>query len=158
VTDHQEVVEPAEGAKPFELPQAPVAVSGRLAVAGEQDRYRLPVTPGAKLRFDVLARRAHSLLDGVLSIQNEQGAELAGNDDRPATSDPGLDFTVPDGVTVVVAVIRDLEGRGGADCFYRLSATPIAADFSLSLAEGTYQIPKDGAALATVRAQRAGYN
>jgi hypothetical protein len=157
VSHHAELVEPPAGAPLPELVAPPVGVSGRIATAGEQDRFRIPVSSGAKLRFDVLARRANSALDGVLSIQNEQGAELAGNDDRPRTSDPGLDFTVPDGVAAIVVVLRDLEGRGGADYFYRLSVTPIAPDFKLTLNEAAYQVPKDGAALAIVRVQRAGY-
>ena len=110
VTNHAELVEAVPSETPQEFSAAPVAVSGRLAAAGEQDRYRLVVSPGAKLRFDVLAHRAGSPLDGVLSIQNEQGAELVGNDDRPDTSDPGVDFTVPDNTTTVMVVLRDLQG------------------------------------------------
>ena len=89
VTDRAEVVEGTPGDKLQEIAAAPVAINGRIAAKGEQDRYRLAVTPGQTLRFDVLARRIGSALDGVLSIQNEQGAELVGNDDRPGTSDHG---------------------------------------------------------------------
>ena len=134
VSDHAEIVEAPASDKPQEIPAAPVAINGRLDGPAQQDRYRLAVTPGAQLRFDVLARRAGSPLDGVLSIQNEQGAELAGNDDRPGTSDPGLDFKVPDGVNAVVVALRDLSGRGGADYIYRISVATVGApDFSLSL-------------------------
>ncbi len=95
----------------------------------------------------------------MLSIQNEQGAELAANDDRPNTSDPGLDFKVPEGTNAVVLDIRDLQGRGGGDFVYRISVAPIGQpDFSLSLSASRYQVPKDGAALARVRVERAGYN
>ncbi len=158
VSDHAEIVESAPGEKLQELPAAPVAVSGRLSEPGQQDRYRLAVTPGEQLRFDVLARRAGSLLDGVLSIQNEQGAELTADDDRPATSDPGLDFKVPDGVNAVVVALRDLRGQGGSDFIYRISVAPMGRpDFTLSIPADRVQVPKDGAALVRVDVQRAGY-
>jgi hypothetical protein len=159
VTDHAEIVEAPATDKPQEIPAAPVAINGRIAKRGERDRYRLAVTPGTSLRFDVLARRAGAALDGVLSIQNEQGAELASNDDRPDTSDPGLDFKVPDGTTAIFVAISDLQSRGGADFVYRISVAPVGQpNFSLSLSAPRYQVPKDGAALARVRVERAGYN
>jgi hypothetical protein len=138
---------------------APLGINGRIAQPGEQDRYRLAVTPGQTLRFDVLARRAGSPLDGVLSIRNEQGAELAANDDRPSTKDPGLDFKVPDGVQAVVVALSDLSGRGASDYTYRIAVEPVGGpDYTLVLDEDRYQVPKDGAALVRVRAERAGYN
>jgi hypothetical protein len=159
VSDHAEILEASGGDKLQEIPAPPVAINGRIANAGAQDRYRLAVTPGQQLRFDVLARRAGSPLDGVLSIQNEQGAELAGNDDRPGTSDPGLDFKVPDKTTAVVVAIRDLQGRGGPDFIYRISITPSGGpDFALSLDDERYLVPKDGAAVVLVRAKRSGYD
>ncbi len=158
VSDHAEVVEAPPSDKLQDLPAAPVAVNGRLAEPGQQDRYRLAVTPGQQLRFDVLARRAGSPLDGVLSIQNEEGAELAADDDRPATSDPGLDFKVPDGVNAVIVALRDLRGQGGDDFIYRISATPMGSpDFTLSIPADRVQVPKDGAALVRVEVKRAGY-
>ncbi len=159
VSDRLEIWESAAGDKLQEISAAPVAINGRLATAGQQDRYRLSVTPGEQLRFDVLARRAGSPMDGVLSIQNEQGGELAGNDDRPDTSDPGLDFKVPDNVNAVVVAVRDLQGRGGPDFIYRIAVDPIGRpDFALSLTEERYLVPKDGATLARVRVDRMGYN
>jgi hypothetical protein len=159
VSDHAELVEAPPGEKPQELPSVPVAVSGRIDAAGQQDRYRLAVTKGQPLRFDVLAQRAGSSLDAVLSVQNEQGAELAANDDRSGSSDPELTYTVPDGVAAVVAVVRDLRRQGGADYIYRLAIeTPGGADFGASVASDRVLVPRDGAAIARVRARRAGYD
>ncbi len=159
VSNHAELLEAPAGDKPQELSAAPVAVSGCIGVVGEQDRYRLSVTPGQSLRFDVWARRAGSPLDGVLSIQNEQGAELAGNDDRPMTCDPGVDFTVPKDVTAVIVTLRDLQGQGSADHVYRISAEPLGQpDFALSLEADRLLIPRDGSALARVVAKRTRYD
>ena len=58
VTDRVEVVEAPPSDKPQEVPAAPVGINGRLDAPGQQDRYRLAVTPGSQLKFDVLARRA----------------------------------------------------------------------------------------------------
>lgn len=138
---------------------APVAVSGRLSSPGEADRYELNVTPGAALRFDVLAARIGSPLDGVLSIRNKAGAELANNDDRPQTSDPGLDFTVPAGVDSLVVALNDLEGRGGDGFVYRLAITPIGQpDFSLALFADREPLPRQGVTVMRVRTARAGYD
>jgi len=159
VTNHAEIVEPLAGEKAPDLAAAPVAINGRISAPGEQDRYQLAVVPGQKLAFDVLARRAGSPLDGVLSIQNLQGGELAGNDDRPGTSDPGLEFTVPDGVTAVAVALRDLESRGGADYVYRIAVTPAGAPgYSLTLDDDRYLVPIDGAGLVRVRIERSGYD
>ncbi len=159
VSSHAELVEEDAGGEPQQLAAAPVAINGRLAKAGEQDRYRLTVSPGAKLRFDVLANRAGSPVDGVLSIQNASGAELAASDDRRETRDPGLDYTVPKDTDTLIVALRDLQGRGGPDFVYRIGITPLGQpDFSLSLESDRLLIPKDGAALARVRVQRSGYN
>ncbi|MEX0676351.1 MAG: hypothetical protein WD063_04710 [Pirellulales bacterium] len=159
VTDHAEIVEAAPSDKLQEVPAAPVAINGRIAENSQQDRYRLTVTPGENLRFDVLARRAGSPLDGVLSIQNEQGAELAGNDDRPGTSDPGLDFKVPADVKAVIVGLVDLHGHGGADFIYRIAIGPAGGpDFTLSLPTDRVAVPKDGTALMRVQVNRAGYS
>lgn len=158
-SDHDELVEAPKSGDALQRLAAPMAVSGRLSAAGEVDRYEVAVTPGAALRFDVLAARIGSPLDGVLSIRNKAGAELAASDDRPQTTDPGLDFTVPAGVDSLVLVIKDLEGRGGENFIYRLSITPVGqADFSLTLFADRETLPRQGVAVMRVRAARAGYN
>ncbi len=158
-SEHDELLETPAPAGQLQQTVVPAAISGRLSAANETDRYQFNVTPGQVLRFDVLASRFGSPLDGVLSINNPAGGELARSDDRPDTSDPGLDFTVPAGVTALVATIRDLEGRGGADYLYRLSVTPAGqSDYSLSLFVDREQLPRNGVSLLRVRANRAGYN
>jgi len=157
VSEYAEHVEAPPSDKPQELPAAPIAVSGRIAEKGQQDRYRLAVTAGQKLSIDVLARRRGSPLDGVLSIQNEQGAELASSDDRPDTTDPGLEFTVPDGTTAIVLALRDLRSAGGPNYVYRIEIEPVAPRYSISLPEDRIHIPKDGAAIVRVDVRRSGY-
>ena len=44
-------------AKPQELPAGPVGVSGRLLSPFAEDRYRVAVTPGTKIKLEVFAER-----------------------------------------------------------------------------------------------------
>ncbi|HUY35317.1 MAG TPA: hypothetical protein VMV69_21410 [Pirellulales bacterium] len=158
-SDYDELVETAMAPGELRKVTPPVGVSGRLALPREEDRYQLAVTPGQSLRFDVLAARLGSPLDGVVSVRNAAGAELAGNDDRPGTSDPGLDFAVPAGVDTLVVAISERTGRGGPEFVYRLGITALGRpDFSLTLFADRQTLPRGGAAVARVRANRAGYN
>jgi hypothetical protein len=137
----------------------PAVINGRIGKPHEEDRYRLLVKPGMHLRFDVLANRAGSPLDGDLFIRNEAGAQLAASDDRPDTVDPGLDFIVPDGVNALVVALKDVAGRGGDTYIYRLAITPAdRPDFSLTMFEDSLVAPHGGAGILRVRAERAGYN
>lgn len=159
VTDLPEVTETAaEAGKLQDIPEAPVVINGRLDKKGEQDRFRLAVKPGQVLRFDVIAQRAGSRLDGVLVLQNEQGGQLAENDDRPPTADPGLDFTVPAGMNHLVVAMRDRVLAGGPEFVYRIVITPTnRPDFSLTLMSPAVYVPQNGTALVRVRANRMGY-
>ena len=158
-TDHDEIVETAAPAGQLQQTAPPIGISGRLAAARETDRYQLAVTPGQALRIDVLAARVGSPLDGVLTVNNASGGELARSDDRPGTADPGLDFTVPAGVSAIVLALQDLEGRGGPNFVYRISVEPLGQpDFSLALVSDREALPRRGASLLRIRANRAGYN
>ncbi len=126
-------VEQADAANPQAV-SVPAAIDGRLLKPHEEDRYLLSVTPGQTLRFDVLAARAGSPLDGVLMVRKESGEQLAAADDQPSTTDPVLDFKVPDGVDKIVVAVKDLLDRGGPEFAYRLAvAAADRPDFRLEL-------------------------
>jgi hypothetical protein len=153
-----EVVEADLPAGKLQDVPVPAAINGRIAKAGEEDRYRLLVKPGMALRFDVVANRAGSPLDGVLALRNEAGAQLMAADDRPDTVDPGFNYTVPAGVNALVVALKDLHGRGGADFVYRLAVTPAnVPDFQLAIQDDRLHVPQGGGAVLRVRASRAGY-
>jgi hypothetical protein len=159
VSDFPEVVEAEQPAGQLQEVTVPAIINGRLGKPREEDRYRLRVQPGMSLRFDVVAHRVGSPLDGVLVLRKEAGGQLAANDDRPNTVDPGFDFTVPDGVTSVVVALTDLLGRGGPNFVYRLAITPTGRpDFSLTLFEDRFHVASPGTAFIRVRANRAGYS
>jgi hypothetical protein len=157
VTDHPELVE--EGAnKPTSLAEIPVGVSGRIAAPKEEARYLLAVQPGTTLRLEMYAQRIGSPLDGVLLVQNEQGQTLARGDDQPGTTDPGLDFQVPEGTTQVQLVVQDLLGQGGVSSIYRLVVHDQAAPrFSLTVDQERINAAPASGALLRVTAERHGF-
>lgn len=153
-----EITEPSPEGDSLQQIEAPAAVTGRLSAEGEVDRYQVKVKPGQQYRFEVFANRLGTRVDGVLILQNEKGGELARSDDRPGTIDPGLDFTVPNDVETVIAVVNDLVGRGGPDSLYRLEIEPLPVrDFELTVSADRYHVPQQGVALLQVNAVRRGY-
>lgn len=143
---------------PQELGMPPVAVSGVLAQPGERDRYRLTVRPRQRLRLEVTARQFRSPLDGVLIVRRVDGQELARGDDRPGSSDPLVNLTVPAGVTAVGVEIGDLLARGGRDYVYRIVAREADdPDFALSLASDRMNVPSGGTQVVPVQVARSNY-
>ncbi|MEQ8786940.1 MAG: hypothetical protein RIC55_11600 [Pirellulaceae bacterium] len=142
---------------PQELPSAPVAVSGRISTKGQQDVYHLKVREGAKLRIDVLADRAGSPLDGVLSVKRAAGQQLAQSDDRPGTSDPGVEVTVPKGETRLAIALSDLRGDGGPEFVYRLLVEEgDAAKPTVTTSEAAVNVPAGGSQVLQVEVKRNG--
>ena len=137
---------------------APVAVSGRLADDGEEDRYELIVKPGTRLRFDVTASRLGSPLDGVLSLLSPAGV-LASSDDRPGTSDPGLDFAVPKNVSSVIVSLKVSQRPRRSRLHLSDRDQPDRApDFTLSVLANEVELPTAGVAIVRVHADRVAYD
>ena len=147
---------------------APITVNGRIETRGDVDRFQLPVSPGQKYRFSVHAYLLGSRLDGVLRIADASGKQIALVDDVTVAAlapgqqpfnnpDPSVDITVPDGVTLLVAELRDQRRRGGLNFTYRLTVEPIVPDFELRIAVPEVNVPRNGAAVLTVNVTRRGY-
>jgi hypothetical protein len=147
---------------------APITINGRIEAKADVDRFQLPVIPGQRYRFTVQAYLLGSRLDGVLRITDAAGKQLALVDDVAVAAlapgqqpfnnpDPSIDVTVPDGVTLLVAELRDQRQRGGLNFTYRLTVEPIVPDFELRIANPEINVPKDGNAVMTVNVTRRGY-
>jgi len=163
VSDQTELIEQPSAAGTQELAALPIAVSGRLTVPGEEDRYRVPVTPGTKLKVEVFSERLGTNLDLVLALQDEKGAVLARGDDSPGSADPLLEFTIPAGTTSVVAVVSESLGRGDDKAIYRLTAhvvvdAPGGHDFSLSTPLDRVPVAFGGRTVLPIVADRRGYD
>jgi hypothetical protein len=158
VSRHAEVIGQSSAAGPQALPAAPVGVSGRLLVPFAEDRYRLAVKPGTRLKLEAFAERLGSPLDTALVVRNEKGDQLARAEDGPGTLDPGLEYTVPDKVMALVVGVVDAQGRGGPRGIYRLivEPQPAAPDFRLWVPAQQFSLPAGGTAVIPVLAERRG--
>ena len=155
-SNHAEFVESTES---VDVPAAPVGINGRLSVKGEMDKFKVLARPGSKLRFDIIARRAGSPVDGVLLVQAANGATLGSNDDRPGLSDPGVDVTVPGDSEFITVTFYDLLKRGGDDFIYRIDIEDISQpQFAATIAQDRLQIPAGSTQTVVVDVARQGYN
>src|SRR6202034_2602007 len=136
-----------------------VAVSGRLAKAGEIDRYLLAVTPGARLSFALDGSSLNSPVEGDISIYSHPDRRPIGGDwGTPGAAAKGFDFQVPGDVSSIEVAVRDLTGRGGRHFVYRLRISPTTApDFSLALLTTQVNIPQNGRTMVRLQVDRRGY-
>ena len=98
---------------------APAIVNGTLR-GPDRDYYRVHVTQGERLVFEVEARRAGSAIDPVLRIVDSSGKQVAHSEDALALGvDARLDFTFPrDGD--YYAIVHDARFSEQKQNFYRL--------------------------------------
>ena len=159
LSQHAEVVEESRPpGQPQSLAAIPIGVSGRLINKGEEDQYVVAVTPGSRVRVEVYAQRIGSPLDGVLSLRNEQGTQVATSDDRPAMSDPGVDFAVPADMNKLVLAVRDLVNRGGDDYVYRIEVTDLGQPtFGIVADTDRVNIPAGATQVIRLQSNRTGY-
>ncbi len=103
-----------------QLVAVPSVVVGRTDVE-TSDYFKIRVTAGQRLSFEVLGHRLGSGIDPKISIIDPRnGRELAYADDSPGLqTDPRLTYTFKEAGEYLIE-IRDTTYRGGADFFYRL--------------------------------------
>lgn len=86
--------------------------------ASKRDYYKLNLTAGQRIIVECLAQRIGSRANSVMTILDDQGQELAQNNDGIG-EDSLLDFTATSAGTYIITV-RDFVYRGGAEYPYRL--------------------------------------
>lgn len=99
----------------------PCVIAGR-ADAETTDYFKIHVTAGQRLSFEILGRRLGSQFDPQLQILDASGHELPGgfsNDAPGLQTDARLTYTFKTAGDYLAAV-RDVSYRGGADYLYRL--------------------------------------
>ena len=117
----------------------PSAVSGRIVNPGAKDRYQFTTTKGAVLEFNVTGPRFGSEIDAWLKILNQEGKEIATNDDADGSSDPRLVWTAPADGTFT-ALVGDLTQRGGQAFYYRLQISPVVPSASGVIANHSVKV------------------
>jgi hypothetical protein len=150
---------------------APVTINGRLADAGQVDRYTLRVPPTRAMTFRIEARElGTSKLMGVITVRDEKGNVLGRSGDEPlaedlynvnqsrTAGDPILRLQPPAGVGQVTVSVEDLALRGGPGYGYRLNVQPVARDFRVILNVPFVNVPADGSVAVPVTVQRQGFD
>jgi hypothetical protein len=148
--DLDDLPEYREGDPQADKPLAvPAVLNGRIMKPGEIDTWTWVGRKGEGYEFELRAARLGSRLDGVITIADTAGKELARAE---ATGlDPSLRFTPPADGTYVVRVQDRFHSRGGPDFAYRLRIDqPKTPDFRLWLATDALTVPRpDGPPAAT---------
>lgn len=138
------------------------AITDRFARPFEESRFRVPVAPGSKMRFEVFAERLGSPVDSALLIRDEKANLLARADDGPGTLDPALDFTAPANVTAVLVGVAEMQGRVGPQSIFRLTVdsggSSAAGDYRLFTPTQHAGLPANGRCVVPIFAQRSGFH
>jgi hypothetical protein len=125
VVDELAAVPEADTNRSKDAPQVlavPTVVTGRTDNEAS-DFYKVKVSPGQTVTFEVIARRIGSPLDPIIVLHDAKTkreiVELYADDTPGLQSDCRLTHTFKDGGEFLVEV-RDTTYRGGADYAYRL--------------------------------------
>lgn len=133
----------------------PCVANGRIAVAGEVDRWSFSAKKGEALSFELRAAQFGSPLLGVLRICDASGKELAKAEPGP-TLDPTLLFTAPADGLYEITVQDRFRSRGSAAHAYRLRLTRPANGFELNFTLPTVTVTRDTRTAFRVQIKRHG--
>ena len=144
---------PAEGNSLF-LP-GPTGVTGRFAPNQTEARYAWDAVEKETWSVSGQSQAIHGSLDVILQVLDPQGKLLVENDDRPGTSDAGLEFLAPVAGRYT-AVIRSSSPRTDAlSEVYRFEIDRAVPDFRLTLPQ-QIEVPLAGKVEVKIAAQRLG--
>jgi hypothetical protein len=133
----------------------PVVANGRIDRPGDVDHWTFACRKGEVLMLELRAQQLGSPLQGVLTLCDGAGKELARAE--AGAADPVLSFTAPADGTYSVKVTDRFRSRGGPAYAYRLRiAPPPPPGFQLQLAADVVPVPRGGAAKLKVTAERLG--
>jgi hypothetical protein len=127
------------GAAAVPIPRDPQTTAGRLASPGAVYAQMLAAKKNDKFEIRVRARSLGFPLDGVLTVTDAAGKELARADDTDKQPDPQLVFTAPSDGSFALK-LRDLHDRGGPRFVYWLDAGPAKPSFSLALTADAFVV------------------
>ena len=113
----------------------PSVIAGVIEKEGDVDCYKFTATKGQKWSFEVLARRAGSLIDSHLRILDAKGNQVQLADDmrlgKRNFSDSWIENWTVAADGQYTLEVRDLHLRGGAPFVYAIEATPAEPMFLL---------------------------
>lgn len=104
----------------------PSTVVGDLQRKGDADQFKFTAKAGQTIVFEVVASMLNSRLDSVLTLFDDQGAQLATNNDNGTSRDSLLGYTFKQDGEYVIR-ISDLERQGQMGAYgYRLNIGELA--------------------------------
>lgn len=157
--DAEELLEPEANDEPGDatpLPAAAAVANGRIERAGDVDHWAFSGVKGVAVSLDLHAAFLDSPLDGVLTVIDPTGRQIATSDDRGSGSlDPRIFVTPPVDGRYVVRVADRSPRRGGPHFAYRLHVgPPPEAAFGLVLPADAVTIDRGGTAKLKLSAWR----
>ncbi len=139
----------------------PIVMNGTISAPGDADFYRIRGGGNSPMVFEVFARRLSSPLDSILTVYDDDGKEIAMNDDH---EDPGSGLTTHHADSRVMVKIprsglcfvrvTDAQNHGGPNYIYRLRVTPGKPDFDLRLTPSSLNARIGGGTRLTVHVLR----
>jgi hypothetical protein len=101
--------------------ELPAVLNGRIDQPGDSDRWSFVGKKGETWQFDLRASRLGSPLDGVLTLLDEAGKQIATADDfSSGQTDAILSTKLPADGTYTLVVEDRLRSRGGDEFAYRV--------------------------------------
>jgi hypothetical protein len=118
--------EPNDSARDAQALSTPVTVNGWLGMLEDVDVYRVTARAGRDLVVRVIAVPLGSNADVAVTLLDQEGAELAANDDFGLSRDPLLIYRSDRDRDVIVRVTDNNQGGGGRH-HYRLTIGEVPA-------------------------------
>ncbi|MBI2808045.1 MAG: PPC domain-containing protein [Planctomycetes bacterium] len=133
----------------------PAVLNGRIAKPGDVNPWKLQGKKGDTWNVDLRATRLGSRLDGVVTILDSAGKQMARAE--AGANDPSLTFKVPADGAYTVQVQDRFRSRGGPEFAYRLRiAPPEKVGFRLWLASDAVTVPRKGTGKLKLNVDRLG--
>lgn len=135
LSEHREVME--DSVSETDALAVPVVMNGRIEKPGEVDSWWIELVKNEPITLAVHAADLGSMLDSVLRIYDETGAELASNDDTGnGKTDSMLNFKAPVDGRYRITIQDRFDSRGGDRFAYRIYSEPSGnpeSDFEIQL-------------------------
>ena len=139
----------------------PVIINGHIGKPGEQDVYQFAGRAGQEIVAEVFARRLDSPLDSLIRLTDQDGKQLAFNDDfedkgiglETHHADSYFTLKLPADGTYALH-LTDAQSQGGPDFAYRLRLSGQRPDFAMRVVPSSLDIRPGKSAQVTVYALR----
>lgn len=139
----------------------PVIINGRIDRSDDVDAFSFTGETGQEIVAEVQARRLNSPLDSALRLIDDNGNEIAFNDDSIDTAaglvthhaDSYMRVKLPKSGTYRVE-LRDTQHQGGPNFAYRLRLSQPIPDFALRVTPSAIAVPPGGKTPVSIHAVR----